>query len=59
MDKTFDFNTIGKRMPYAVPDGFFEKMEEDVMQDIKAENDRERPYEQGRRHEYIQTSLAS
>ena len=36
MEKTFDFNTIGKRMPYTVPDGFFDKMEEDVMQDVKA-----------------------
>lgn len=37
MEKEFDFNRIGKRMPYNVPDGFFDKFEENVMQDVKAE----------------------
>lgn len=31
MKDTFDFDKIGKRMPYRTPDGFFDKMEEDVM----------------------------
>lgn len=35
MDKNFDLNRIGKRMPYTVPDGFFSKMEEDVWKKVK------------------------
>ena len=31
MEENYDFNRIGKQMPYTVPDGFFEKLEEDVM----------------------------
>ena len=27
MDKKFDFNQIGKRMPYSTPDNFFDKLE--------------------------------
>ena len=26
MDKNFDFNQVGKRMPYSTPDDFFAKM---------------------------------
>lgn len=37
MEKRFDFEQIGKRMPYTVPDAFFDKFEENVMQDVKAE----------------------
>ena len=37
MEKIFDFEQVGKRMPYIVPDGFFDKLEADVMQDVKAE----------------------
>ena len=34
MEKTFDFEKIGKRMPYAVPDDFFTKLEENVMDEV-------------------------
>ena len=37
MDKQFNFEQVGNRMPYNVPDGFFDKMEKDVMLDVKAE----------------------
>ena len=30
MDKKFDFNQIGKRMPYSTPDNFFDKLETEV-----------------------------
>jgi len=30
MDKTFDFEQVGKRLPYNVPDGFFDQLEENV-----------------------------
>jgi len=37
MEKIFDFEQVGKRMPYTVPDGFFDQLEADVMQKAKAE----------------------
>ena len=30
MENSFDFNQVGKRMPYSVPDGFFDKMMESL-----------------------------
>lgn len=30
----FDFNKIGKRMPYSTPEGFFDTMEDDIMKRI-------------------------
>lgn len=30
MEKKFDFNQIGKRMPYTTPDNFFDKLEKEV-----------------------------
>ena len=38
MDKTFDFEQVGKKMPYNVPDGFFDQLEQNVMAEIKADN---------------------
>ena len=29
----FDFNQVGKRMPYTVPDGFFDQLEADVIRE--------------------------
>ena len=37
MEKTFDFEKIGKRMPYTVPDDFFTKLEESVMDEVKGQ----------------------
>ena len=34
MEKEFDFNQVGKRMPYKVPDGFFDSMEAGVWAEI-------------------------
>lgn len=34
-NKKFDLNNVGKRMPYTTPDGFFDKLEEDVWKDVK------------------------
>lgn len=31
VDKDFDFKNIGKQMPYRTPDGFFEKMQDQMM----------------------------
>lgn len=32
MKKDFDFDKVGKRMPYTVPDVFFDQLEEDILQ---------------------------
>jgi hypothetical protein len=37
MEKTFDFENIGKRMPYSVPDDFFAKLEESMMDEVKVQ----------------------
>lgn len=37
MNKDFDLNNVGKRMPYTVPDGFFDKLETQVSERVKAE----------------------
>lgn len=37
MKQEFDFDRIGKRMPYTVPHGFFEKMEKETWQAIQEE----------------------
>ena len=35
MKKKFDFEKIGKRMPYKTPDGFFDEMEENIWNEVK------------------------
>jgi hypothetical protein len=37
--KQFDFEQVGKRMPYNVPDEFFDKFEENVMKDVRGQKD--------------------
>lgn len=37
--KQFDFEQVGKRMPYNVPDEFFDKFEENVMEDVRGQKD--------------------
>ena len=44
MEKTFDFNSIGKRMPYTVPDGFFDKLENNVMEEVRGKRIEVREY---------------
>lgn len=38
MDKQFDFGQVGKRMPYNVPDGFFDQLEQNVMAEVTADD---------------------
>ena len=38
MDKQFDFEQVGKRMPYNVPYGFFDQLEQNVMAEVTAGN---------------------
>lgn len=35
MNKDFDFDKIGKRMPYTTPEGFFDKLEDDIWKEVK------------------------
>ena len=35
MNSEFDFDKIGKRMPYETPDGFFDKLEDDIWNKVK------------------------
>ena len=37
MEQNYDFSKIGKPMPYTVPDGFFDQLEENVMNEVKAQ----------------------
>ena len=37
MNKDFDFDKVGKRMPYQVPESFFNQFESNVMQEVKSE----------------------
>lgn len=37
MEQNYDFNSVGKKMPYTVPDGFFDQLEENVMNEVKAQ----------------------
>jgi hypothetical protein len=34
MDKQFNFEQVGKRMPYNVPDGFFDQLEQNVIAEV-------------------------
>ena len=37
MNDKFSFDKVGKRMPYSVPDDFFAKMEDNILEEIKGE----------------------
>ena len=37
MEKEFDFNRIGKRMPYKTPEGFLDEMEANVWKEVQHE----------------------
>lgn len=38
MEQNYDFSKVGKRMPYTVPDDFFNTLEENVMNEVKAQS---------------------
>ena len=38
MEQNYDFSKIVKQMPYTVPDGFFDELEENVMKELKGSN---------------------
>lgn len=44
MEKKFDFNQIGKRMPYTTPDNFFDKLEKEVKASLPSERNNKRTH---------------
>ena len=36
MEKDFDFNRIGKRMPYRIPKGFLDEMEANIWKEVQS-----------------------
>ena len=44
MNKDFDFDGIGKQMPYRIPEGFFERMQEETLHRVEAEKRRKKLY---------------
>lgn len=38
MESNFDFNKIGKRMPYTTPDSFFDSLETDILKRSKTKS---------------------
>ena len=42
MEENNEFISVGKKMPYTVPDGFFDQLEENVMNEVKAEPAKEK-----------------
>ena len=42
MKKDFDFNEVGKQMPYRIPEGFFERMQAETLAKVEAERKRKK-----------------
>ena len=40
MNKDFKFEQVGKRMPYTVPDGFFDELEDKLLEKVHLETPR-------------------
>lgn len=40
MEENYDFISVGKKMPYTVPNGFFDKLEENVMKEWNVESEK-------------------
>ena len=44
MNKEFDFNEVGKRMPFRTPDGFFERMQAETLKRVAEEMRKKKLY---------------
>ena len=44
MEQDFDFKGIGKKMPYRVPEGFFDEMEEKMVHQAVSEKPKSHPF---------------
>ena len=43
MKEDFDFDRVGKRLPYTAPDGFLDDMENNVWETVKLEMHHSKP----------------
>lgn len=44
MNKDFDFNEVGKQLPYRTPEGFFERIHKETLVKVEAEKRRKKIY---------------
>ena len=44
MNKEFDFNEVGKRMPFRTPEGFFERMQAETLKRLAEEKRKKKLY---------------
>ena len=44
MNKEFDFNEVGKRMPFRTPEGFFERMQAETLRRVAEEKRKKKLY---------------
>ena len=44
MNKEFDFNEVGKRMPFRTPEGFFERMQAETLKRVAEEKRKKKLY---------------
>ena len=44
MNKEFDFNEVGKRMPFRTPEGFFERMQTETLKRVAEEKRKKKLY---------------
>lgn len=44
MEKDFDFNAVGKRTPYRIPEGFFERMQAETLERVAEEKRKKKLY---------------
>ncbi|MFI3266513.1 MAG: hypothetical protein R3Y15_05105 [Rikenellaceae bacterium] len=59
MENNFDFDKVGTRMPYKVPDGFFDSLTEKTMQNISEHNKRKAKILRLRRYVVSSISVAA
>lgn len=58
MNNEFDFDKTGKRLPYTVPEGFFEAMENELLDKVKA-SPADKPTHPGRYRRMVLRLIAS
>lgn len=56
MNREFDFNDIGKRTPYKVPEGFFDTLEDNIMSEIRKPENRQNSRTQNRSETACETT---
>ena len=47
MDKEYDMNKVGKKMPFSMPEGFFDRVQENVLAEVAKEEKMKLSQERG------------